>query len=754
MGGWMRVHGVTATKLEACGTSRELIVILHGAGGSPGGMGDVRAAVRDACPDADLLVPRLPFSGMWGFFALTRVERIVLALLRLIDDTVRARKARDGGEYAAIRIVGHSFGAVLARKITILAHGEDPDAPFEKAYQDVREGYEWAGRISRLVLLAGMSRGWAPENALTWMLSAQWRLYALLGELMTLFIRRAPTIMAIRQGAPFLVQTRLQWLALMRSLVARGAPQVEDAGAMLRVVQTVGTIDDLVAPGDQVDFAIDVQPGRDNQFHLLELPATTHKNAIVMRKPDGAFSTWAAQPTKRGMDTSQRDGTGRHALHAVVRDATADPTLDPEVADNVRWQVFQAALTGEGDLLKTFEIPRTLLADDLLPAPEPDVRNVVFVIHGIRDRGYWTQKIARAIKKEAQAARGDKKTLDWRSLTPSYGYFAMAPFVLPWVRRWKTGWLMERYAEAKARYPNAEFHYVGHSNGTYLLARALQDYPAARFNRIVFAGSVVRRSYRWTSLMPDHVADAHGADAGREGAKPRVRQVLNYVATADWVVALFPKGMQPFRMLDLGSAGHDGFKDGAVLGPSRLHQVTYVKGGHGAGIKESNWDDIARFVVRGERPKRDAEHQKLWARGLGYASAPLLLFGVWLFLGIGVAMFNGMTGPASFNLGHLWTTVAAYQPQQWTAPGPLEVLAAVWSAACDVFGWILLAVLSWCTWLPQAFLNLFRWLQRALTGEITLPFLDCDSCANTGTAWRAAVFAIYCKLLHLVITRV
>ena len=98
------------------------------------------------------------------------------------------------------------------------------------------------------------------------------------------------------------------------------------------------------------------------------------------------------------------------------------------------------------------------------------------------------------------------------------------------------------------------FSYVGHSNGTYLVARALKDYPAARFHRIVFAGSVVRCDYDWLQISRPI--------PGETSELPRVDKVLNFTATGDWVVALFPKGLQPIKAIDLGSAGHDGFVQG------------------------------------------------------------------------------------------------------------------------------------------------------------------------------------------------
>ncbi len=70
--------------------------------------------------------------------------------------------------------------------------------------------------------------------------------------------------------------------------------------------------------------------------------------------------------------------------------------------------------------------------------------------------------------------------------------------------------------------------------------------------------------------------------------------MLNYVASADWVVALFPKAFQTLESLDIGSGGHDGFSWLAK------HQIKYIKGGHSAALKEQLWDAIAQFIVHGD----------------------------------------------------------------------------------------------------------------------------------------------------------
>ncbi len=93
---------------------------------------------------------------------------------------------------------------------------------------------------------------------------------------------------------------------------------------------------------------------------------------------------------------------------------------------------------------------------------------------------------------------------------------------------------------------------------------------------MVFAGSVVRTDYNWSKYIE----------------KGQVKAVLNYVATGDFVVAIFPKAFQLLGLQDLGSAGHDGFNSN-----NSVSNVKFVKGDHGAALNELNWDSIAAFIV-------------------------------------------------------------------------------------------------------------------------------------------------------------
>lgn len=271
------------------------------------------------------------------------------------------------------------------------------------------------------------------------------------------------------------------------------------------VIQLLGTQDNHVAPDDAVDFAVD--RNRASPYFYVELPYTRHGNAIV-------FS-----PSR--FDRIKKFGAERKKR-------------------------FIEALTWKCAELIEKQIPSDYLDDTLPSEPDESVEHVVFVIHGIRDGGYWTRKIAQRIREHAAKHFGEEEAKNrWRCVTSSYGYFAMLPFLLPWVRTQKVEWLMDLYVGERSRYPNAEFSYVGHSNGTHLVARALENYPAACFRNVLFAGSVVRRGYDWDAFLSAN----------------RVRKVLNMVATRDWVVALFPQGLEPLQgFFDLGGAGFGGFK--------------------------------------------------------------------------------------------------------------------------------------------------------------------------------------------------
>jgi hypothetical protein len=166
----------------------------------------------------------------------------------------------------------------------------------------------------------------------------------------------------------------------------------------------------------------------------------------------------------------------------------------------------------------------------------------------------------------------------------------------------------------------------------------LLQYPAVRFDRIVFAGSVVRSEFPWRKLMLP--------PSDRPYILPQVGSVLNYVATRDWVVALLTNGSRCYPWFNLGGAGHNGFVEATPAGP--VHQVQYIPGSHGVGHEEANWNDIAGFIVHSTvPPKNDPRFSKTQNNMLRWAGkASTVLFPSFLasVVGLGVFLFLWMFG--------------------------------------------------------------------------------------------------------------
>jgi pimeloyl-ACP methyl ester carboxylesterase len=495
-----------------------LVVVLHAFTFGPANMRPVCNAVRQAKENVHVITPALPL----GLFSTADANQLASDLLECIEKQVQFRSSRGWDKFREIVFIGHSLGALIARKVYVLCCGT-PDAPFE-ADAPWMSRRQWAGDVKRIVLLAGMNRGWSITHHLNIKTAIQLSIGGAFGHLLLSIFGARLVIFEVQRGSAFLTQLRLQWIALARHLDKEGLP-------MATTVQLLGTIDDLVSPDDNIDL----ETGRD--FLYLDVPHSGHGNVIEFD--------------------------------------------DPEFGEERR-TAFQEALVESVDALRQKSI---LPADPDLAQVRPDVTNVIFVIHGIRDAGYWTHKIARKV-----VAMGQSPPRIYASETSTYGYVQMIPFLLPSRRRQKVQWLMDQYVEAKFLYPKATFSYVGHSNGTYLLANALENYPACRFDNVVFAGSVVRKDFDWNAAI----------------ARGQVKSVLNYVATADRVVAWFPGALEELRLQDLGTAGHNGFLQarfengdpGLPLPP--IYERRYVRGGHGSALVEKNWDDIAHFVVNGK----------------------------------------------------------------------------------------------------------------------------------------------------------
>jgi pimeloyl-ACP methyl ester carboxylesterase len=531
-----------------------LVIMLHGYSTKTNKYESLRYTLMDIYQCKEVLMPPLKLS----MFSWAKPNQIVLEILSIIDtawNNIREQENRT----PAIILVGHSIGALLARKVYITACGENQMAPFEKELTGCNK-LAWAEHVEKIILLAGINRGWTINPRISVPRAFLIGLLTQIGKLFKAF-GYPPIIFEIKRGATFITQLRIQSLAMQQHAAIKGVGNAI-------TIQLLGTKDDLVSPDDNVDLVTG------NHFIYLDMPLSNHVNVINMTGTKG-----------------------------VKRAAFLKEIL----------------LMPETDLRKI----AVLTSDEIFPLQDNNVTDVVFVIHGIRDTGFWTHKIARKVK-----LLGDSLGKKFATETSTYGYFAMLSFLLYGSRRAKVEWLMDKYTENMAIYPKAAFSFVGHSNGTYLLAKALKEYPACHFKNVLLAGSVVRNDYDWKQIT----------------VEGRVKNIYNIVATNDWVVGIFPKTFQTLKLQDLGSGGFDGF---SYLEESA--QFKCIKGTHGAGVEEEVWDEIAYFIVYGQ-PKLASSLQKkerpFYIKVLCFLGPVLFIAGMLIIILTGIFIYLKIADPA------------------------------------------------------------------------------------------------------------
>jgi hypothetical protein len=345
--------------------------------------------------------------------------------------------------------------------------------------------------------------------------------------------------------------------------------------AELEVVQLLGDIDDLVSDQDNKDLA---SFGAD-RFVWLRVRGTGHAD----------ISNFEDRVAEHGVNL------GAYRKHKFLLAATAP--FDKVQQENEK-DAFQA---------------------------DPSVTHVVIVLHGIRDLGRWSAHFEEKLRVEfTKLCQGNCGKLAVESAR--YGYFGMGPFLLPAKRQNYVRWLMDEYTEILARYPNAgeNIHFAGHSNGTYLLASALEQYSSLQIKRVAFGGSVVRSKYDWDDK--------------------RVEKIRNYVAADDWIVALFPRFFEPTFMRffgnDLGSAGFAGFSKPSA----KVENVQFLEGGHDAFLGRT--EEISRFLLHDDASIEPVVRQKAVALyRWGWSWGTWLV--VWPLLGlliVGVGWYAVMAG--------------------------------------------------------------------------------------------------------------
>jgi hypothetical protein len=249
---------------RAAGAPRRLVVFVKG------GSSDMRT--YRPLLDRLLAEPELAGSDLLLYdhhvvrLTTSRAEEIALRLRAEID-----AQWISAGAYDDVVLAGHSMGSLFLRRAYLLAAGGDPREP---------ETAPWASAVSRIVLLAGIGRGVDAE------LRGGWAPVLRAGRYVP-FIRQSIMYDVLR-GSDFVTNVRVGWIRHMAELARRA-----DTTRPPVVVQLVGTEDDVLQRGDNIDllqlptaFHIDVPGARHRTLHRLEL---TQDPALAYRLFREAF---------------------------------------------------------------------------------------------------------------------------------------------------------------------------------------------------------------------------------------------------------------------------------------------------------------------------------------------------------------------------------------------------------------------------------------------------------------------------------
>lgn len=252
-------------------------------------------------------------------------------------------------------------------------------------------------------------------------------------------------------------------------------------------------------------------------------------------------------------------------------------------------------------------------------------QRVVIVLHGIRaNNDTWARDLEGYIERQWPGTE---------VIAATYGRFSARKFFFPVTRRKFLGWMQDTYAERLAANPRATFHFIGHSNGTYLLGHSLRRIPSMRFERVLLAGSVLPSDYPWQDRIRQH----------------QVRGVRNDRAAKDVPVGFLCAGLRGLGMRDVGTGGVSGFywEDPAKT------EVYYYDGGHSKALDEVNLPLLANYVMEGNV---DRSPQLLPTPSPRFSllsrAAPLLFLTLALCLITGFVAFGVMgPWPLAVNLG-------------------------------------------------------------------------------------------------------
>lgn len=142
-------------------------------------------------------------------------------------------------------------------------------------------------------------------------------------------------------------------------------------------------------------------------------------------------------------------------------------------------------------------------------------KRVVISIHGIRTRGVWQKDLVPILAR----AGFIPYVLD-------YGHFTAISLLRRSRRERQVDWLLQEYNRIVQENNNSLPSIIAHSFGTYQVAALIERYPDIKFDKVIFAASIVRSNYDWSKVLNEGRVSFVENDFGGLDVWPKVAAKL------------------------------------------------------------------------------------------------------------------------------------------------------------------------------------------------------------------------------------
>lgn len=141
-------------------------------------------------------------------------------------------------------------------------------------------------------------------------------------------------------------------------------------------------------------------------------------------------------------------------------------------------------------------------------------KHVVVLVHGIRTRAPWFEKVASVLRESAGV----------RVVLVRFGYFDLFQFLLPPLRRMPITKLRKELTSALHNTNVEKVSVIAHSFGTYAVYRVLEEEPQIVLHRLILCGSIIPRSANWNRFIGRQLDSRPLNDCGTKDVWPVIAE--------------------------------------------------------------------------------------------------------------------------------------------------------------------------------------------------------------------------------------